>query len=66
MMKVTIPICLAPLLIPAGILGWTALAAEKKPALSFRVQGLHKDNNEGCAVGDLNNDGKLDIVAGEN
>ncbi|HAO72385.1 MAG TPA: hypothetical protein DCR06_07260, partial [Planctomycetaceae bacterium] len=25
--------------------------------LRFRVQQLHKDFNEGCAVGDINNDG---------
>jgi len=34
-------------------------------AVTFRAQLLHKDNNEGCAVGDVNNDGKLDVVAGE-
>ena len=32
--------------------------------LQFRVQQLHKDFNEGCAVGDINNDGHLDITAG--
>jgi len=40
--------------------------ANKKPqALKFRVQQLHKDNNEGAAIGDLDNDGDIDIVAGE-
>jgi hypothetical protein len=66
MNKVTLPLFLTPLLVPLGFLGWTAIAADNKPSLSFRVQALHKDNNEGCAVGDLNNDGKTDIVAGEN
>lgn len=33
--------------------------------LSWRVQPLHKDNNEGIAVGDIDKDGKLDVVAGE-
>lgn len=48
-----------------------AFAAEKpakpgKPAsLKFRVQQLHLDNNEGCAVADFNKDGKLDVSAGE-
>lgn len=33
--------------------------------LKWRVQQLHKDNNEGIAVGDIDKDGKLDVVAGE-
>ena len=28
------------------------------------MQQLHKDFNEGCAVGDINNDGHLDVTAG--
>jgi hypothetical protein len=42
-------------------------AAKPKPApgLKFRVQQLHVDNNEGCAVADYNKDGKLDVSAGE-
>lgn len=43
-------------------------AAAKKaapPALKFRVQQLHVDNNEGCAVADFDRDGKLDVSAGE-
>ncbi|MDF1752257.1 MAG: VCBS repeat-containing protein [Verrucomicrobiales bacterium] len=41
---------------------------KKKPAkkvLKWRVQQLHKDNNEGIAVGDIDGDGKLDITSGE-
>lgn len=47
------------------------LAAQQKgqkkdaPKLKWRVQQLHKDNNEGVAVGDINGDGKPDVTAGE-
>ena len=41
--------------------------AQEKAAnsLNWHVQQLHKDNNEGLAVGDINGDGKLDITSGE-
>ena len=55
-----------PSLLALLAFGWALAATPKPAALSFRVQQLHHDNNEGCAVGDLNNDGKLDVVAGEN
>lgn len=43
-----------------------ANAQNAKPAgLKFRVQQLHLDNNEGCAVADFNKDGHPDISAGE-
>ena len=61
----------------AGLL-WSTARAENAPSprpaplrakgaagLKFRVQKLHEDNNEGCAVADFNHDGKLDISAGE-
>lgn len=37
----------------------------KKGGLKWRVQQLHKDNNEGLDLGDINGDGTLDISAGE-
>ena len=57
-----------PLLAPAADAPKAAKGAKKgaaAPALKFRVQQLHVDNNEGCAVADYNRDGKLDISAGE-
>ena len=33
--------------------------------LKFEVKKLHVDNNEACAIADFNNDGVLDISAGE-
>lgn len=35
------------------------------PKIKWRIEQLHKDNNEGAAVGDINGDGKLDVTAGE-
>ena len=34
--------------------------------LAFRSHLLFKDNNEACVIGDVNQDGMLDIVAGRN
>ena len=59
-------------LLPALVLAAAAvsLVAQQKgqknaPKLKWRIQQLHKDNNEGLALGDINGDGKTDITAGE-
>lgn len=33
--------------------------------ITWRIQKLHQDNNEGIAVGDIDGDGRLDVTAGE-
>lgn len=43
----------------------TSRAKKAAPKLQFEVQQLHKDNIEGVAVGDIDKDGDLDVVAGE-
>ena len=61
---------LVPVALPAADAAKAPKGAGKKagpaaPALRIRVQQLHVDNNEGCAVADFNRDGKPDISAGE-
>ena len=48
--------CLAAVFPPCG--------AAAEPELRFRAQRLVLDNNEGCAVADINRDGHPDVVAG--
>lgn len=38
---------------------------ESAGPLTWRIQQLHRDNNEGLAVGDIDGDGRQDITAGE-
>jgi hypothetical protein len=58
---------LSILLVAPVIAVHAAEAPAKKPSagLNFHVQQLHLDQNEGCADADFNQDGKLDISAGE-
>ena len=57
-----------PLIVILGsfvfLIGNTAQAGEK--SVSFSAKLLAVDANEGCAIVDVDNDGKLDLVAGRN
>jgi len=61
-----IAICIFALVFPCSLLIF-AQPGEKTAGvqLQWRVQQLHKDNNEGIAVGDIDGDGQLDITSGE-
>jgi hypothetical protein len=50
-------------LMPAGLIG---LGAPRPPDIPFRTQMLDGGANETAAVADINRDGRLDIVSGEN
>lgn len=65
-MKKIIPMLSIALLSAGTLIAAPNAAKGKKPTgLKFKVQQLRMDNNEGVAVGDINGDGKLDVVAGE-
>ena len=51
----------------AAVLSFTFVVAAQAdpPTLKFSKRCLIVDMNEGCAVADVNRDGKLDIIAGE-
>ena len=52
------------LLAAVGFVSWVAAQAES-PTVTFSKRCLIVDMNEGCAVADVNRDGKPDIIAGE-
>lgn len=48
------------------LFAWSSIhQSQAASSLKWQVQQLHKDNNEGIAVGDIDGDGKLDITSGE-
>ncbi len=55
-----------PLILSLCVFAWNVTSqVHAASPLKWRVQQLHKDNNEGLAVGDIDGDGKLDITSGE-
>ena len=64
-MRLILLLCAAGLM--TGMLAYAQQGKKGKAAsrAHFKVQQLHVDNNEGCAVGDINKDGVPDITAGE-
>ena len=60
-------LCAVATVLPTALPAANAKKAGKQaaPGLKFRVQQLHLDNNEGCAIADFDRDGHLDISAGE-
>jgi hypothetical protein len=56
--------CIAvTLLLAAALAAWSVV---RTPEIAFEKHTLDLGSNETCAVADINRDGKLDIVSGEN
>jgi len=65
MKKTLILPCLLVIATSATIYAQQKGKKKAPPSLKWELKQLHKDNNEGAAVGDINGDGKLDVTAGE-
>jgi hypothetical protein len=62
--KMILSCCCTAMAALAGFIP-NALAQTETPGVKFSKRCLMFDMNEGCAVADVNKDGKLDIIAGE-
>ena len=56
----------ALLAISIQLAGINASADDPKPNKTWTIRLLSLDANEGCAIGDMDGNGSLDIVAGRN
>ncbi len=63
--KISLPCCCTVIALLAACLISSDFAQAETPAVTFSKRCLIYDMNEGCAVADVNKDGKPDIVAGE-
>lgn len=55
--------CIAVALLLAGGIAWSVI---RPPDIPFKKHVIDLGANESCAIADINGDGKLDIVSGEN
>ncbi len=61
----TIALATLTALTAASLQAQPAKKPQKPKTLKFETLQLHKDLNEGAAIGDINGDGHLDVTAGE-
>lgn len=63
--KTSLRCCCAAIAVTVGLTSLDAARAEPSGGMKFSKRCLIVDMNEGCAVVDVNRDGKLDVLAGE-
>lgn len=63
--KTSLRCCCAAIAVTVGFAFLDAARAEPSGGIQFSKRCLIVDMNEGCAVVDVNRDGKLDVLAGE-